>query len=156
MVRIAASGEWTFCVPASLPSVYDFFAEPAQLCALLDSVDSYAVLEAGRVRWILKEKVEKGIHFKGDYTVVYEGNGIDHVHWHGIEGNMGGEGDVWLSATPDGGTKIRYRETVAPDLPITALMARLMQPIVARELRTELETFLERVKVLFGVSHDKS
>lgn len=153
MVRIAATGEWTFCVQTSLQHVYKFFAEPAQLCELLDGVDSHAVLGEGRVRWVCKEKIEKGLRFKGDYTVLYQGNGVDHVHWHGLDGNMGNEGDVWLATTPDGGTEIRYREMVAPDLPITAIMARLMQPIVARELRAELGTFLARVKARFGVHH---
>jgi hypothetical protein len=63
---------------------------------------------------------------------------------------MGNEGDVWLTLTAEGGTEIRYREVVEPDLPITPIMARLMKPIVARELRAELRNFLDRVRIRFG------
>jgi hypothetical protein len=66
---------------------------------------------------------------------------------------MGNEGDVWLTTMADGGTEIRYREMVAPDLPITSIMARLIQPIVARQLRAELETFLDRVRAHFKAQY---
>ena len=155
MVRIAATGDWTFCVQTPIQRVYNFFAKPDHLRELLDGVDTHVLLGEGHVRWVLKEKVERGIRFKGDYTVIYQGNGVDHVHWQCLEGNMGNEGDVWLTTTADGGTEIHYREIVAPDLPITSIMARLVQPIVARELRAELGTFLDRVKAHFEVDHVK-
>jgi uncharacterized membrane protein len=76
MPRIAATEECTFCVKAPIQQVYNFFAEPAQLGELLDSVQTCELLGEGRVRWVLKEKVDKGIRFKGDYTVIYKGNAI--------------------------------------------------------------------------------
>jgi uncharacterized membrane protein len=145
-------GEWTFRVPAAIEHVYEFFVEPAQLCELLDGVESIVPVGEGRVRWVLKEKVAKGIRFKGDYTVLYQGNNVDHVHWHSLEGNMGNEGDVWLTATAEGDTEIRYREMVESDLPITPILAKLIKPMVERELRAELEAFLTRVKASFEAS----
>jgi len=152
MARFAATGEWTFRVPAPIHQVYNFFAEPTEMRDLLDSVESLVLVGEGRFRWVLKEKVEKGIRFQGDYTVLYQGNSVDHVHWQSIEGNMGNEGDVWLLTTEDGNTEIRYREMVEPDLSITPIMAKLLKPMVERELRTELEAFLTRVKARFGAS----
>lgn len=152
MVRIASTGEWTVRVQAPIQHVYEFFSEPTQVRELLDGVDALVVLGDGRVRWVLKEKTEKGIRFQGDYTVMYQGNSVDHVHWHGVAGNMGNEGDVWLTTTADGATEIRYREMVEPDLPVSSIMARLMRPLVERELRAELGTFLTRVKARFGVN----
>jgi len=150
MARITATEERVFHVKATMQQMYDFFATPSQLCELIEGVDILESLGAGRVRWVLKEKVDKGIRFKADYTVVYEGNGRDYVWWRFVEGNMGNEGDVWLTTTADGGTEVRYREMVAPDLPLTPLLARLIKPIVARELRGELGHFLERVQDRFG------
>jgi len=152
MARIAATGEWTFRVQAPIQHVYNFFAEPTLVRELLEGVDSLVSLGDGCVRWVLKEKIEKGIRFQGDYTVMYRGNSVDHVHWHGLAGNMGNEGDVWLTTTADGDTEIRYREMVEPDLPVTSILARLIQPIVERELHAELGAFLTRVKARFGVN----
>ena len=55
------------------------------------------------------------------------------------------DGDVWIKPLPDGGTEVHYRESVEPDLPITPLLARLIKPLVARELRGEIHGFLERL-----------
>ena len=59
---------------------------------------------------------------------------------------MGNDGDVWIKPLPDGRSEIHYRESVEPDLPITPLMARLIKPLVARELRREIVHFLDRVR----------
>jgi hypothetical protein len=58
---------------------------------------------------------------------------------------MRNDGDVWLEPIDGGGTEIRYRESVEPELPITPLLARLITPMVARELRGEIHAFLGRL-----------
>jgi uncharacterized membrane protein len=150
MPPISATEECTFCVKAPIQQVYSFFAEPEQLCELFAGVEAHTLLGEGRVRWVLEEMADKGLRFKADYTVMYDGNGVDHIHWQALEGNMGNVGDVWLNTTVDGGTEIHYCETVAPDLQITPIMARLIKPLVARELRANLRNFLDRVKSRFG------
>src|SRR4051812_30359618 len=55
-------------------------------------------------------------------------------------------GDVWIAPLPGGGSEIRYCESVEPDLPITPLMARVVTPLVARELRGEIRGFLDGVR----------
>jgi uncharacterized membrane protein len=150
MARITATEERVFHVKATMEQMYDFFVTPDRLCELLDSVDIHESLGEGRVRWVLKEKIDKGIRFKADYTVVYDGNGQDHIWWRFVGGNMGNTGDAWLTTTISGDTEVRYRETVEPDLPITPLLARLIKSIVERELREELGSFLDRVRDRFG------
>ena len=78
--------------------------------------------------------------------MAYDGDGAEHVSWRSVEGNMRNDGDVWIKSLPGGGSEIRYRESVEPELPITPLMARLIKPLVARELRREIIQFLERVR----------
>ena len=87
-----------------------------------------------------------GIRFRGDYIVAYDGDGAEQVSWHSVEGNMRNDGDVWIKSLPGGRSEVRYRESVEPELPITPLMARLIKPLVARELRREVIQFLERVR----------
>ena len=152
MVRIAATEERVLNVPASPETVYAFFSRPEALSEAMGSVERCERLEGNRVRWLLEEKVDKGIRFRADYIVTFEGDGTEHVCWRSVEGNMRNDGDVWIKPLPGGGTEIHYRESVEPDLPITPLMARLITPLVARELRGEINAFLERVRAQFAKS----
>jgi uncharacterized membrane protein len=150
MVRIAATEERTLTVPANPATVYDVFSRPEMLGQVMASVESCQPLPGNTVRWVLKEKADKGIRFKADYTVAYEGDGSGHLRWRSVEGNMRNDGDVWLRPIEGGGTEIRYRESVEPELPITPLLARLITPMVARELRGEINEFLDRVREYFS------
>ena len=145
MAKIAATEEQVFRVPASPEQVYAFFTAPDKLRDATPGVERCEPLADGRVRWVLEEKVDKGIRFQADYVVAYDGNGTDHVRCRFVEGNMVNDWDAWIKATP-GGTEVRYRETVAPELPITPVLALLIKPLVARELRSGVSRFLDRVR----------
>lgn len=150
MTFIAATEDQVLTVTAAPDTVYAFFAQPQNLCEALGSVESCEIRPDGRVHWVLTEKVDQGIRFQGDYVVTWTGDGAGHVGWRFVEGNMRNEGDVWLRPLPEGGTEIRYREVVEPDLPVTPLMARLIRPLVVRELRREIGRFLDHVRVQFS------
>jgi uncharacterized membrane protein len=152
MVRIAATEERVLAVEASPEQVYAFFSNPETLSGAMDAVECCQRLPENQVRWVLAEKVDKGIRFRGDYTVSFEGDGREHIRWRSLEGNMHNDGDVWIRPRAGGGTEIHYREHVAPDLPITPLLARLIAPLVARELRSEINAFLARVQDRFARS----
>src|SRR3954454_5936517 len=129
MVRIAATEERVLTVQASPEAVYAFFSRPEALSAVMASVERCERLPGNHVRWVLQEKVDKGIRFRADYIVAFEGDGSERVSWRSVEGNMRNDGDVWIKASPGGGTQIRYRESVEPELPITPLLARLIKPL---------------------------
>jgi uncharacterized membrane protein len=153
MAKIPATEERTFNVRAPLPDVYRFFSDPGLLREETGDVARFERLpgdQANRAHWVLVEKVEKGIRYTADYTVEYQGNGADRVTWRTVEGNLDTEGEVLLRPLADGLTEIRFREVLAPDLPITNLMAKLFKPIVAREVRKDIGRFLERVERRFG------
>jgi uncharacterized membrane protein len=146
MFKISATEEQVLTVTANPEAVYAFFSEPERLSQAMASVERCETLPDRKVRWVLEEKVDKGIRFRADYVVAFEGDGTGHIRWRSVAGNMRNDGDVWITPLPDGGSEIRYCESVEPDLPITPLMARLVRPLVARELRGEIHGFLERVR----------
>jgi uncharacterized membrane protein len=152
VVRIAATEERVLTVQASPATVYAFFSSPQELSRSMASVERCEQLPGNTVRWVLEEKVDKGIRFQADYVVAYEGDGAEHVLWRSVEGNMRNDGDVWIKPLAGGGTEIRYRESVEPELPITPLLATLIKPLVARELRGEINAFLERVHARFSAA----
>jgi uncharacterized membrane protein len=142
---ISATEEIVLAVKASPAEVYAFFSQPELLSQAMDAVERCEPLADNKVRWVLQEKVDKGIRFQADYVVCFDGDGREHIGWQFVEGNMRNDGDVWMTPLPNGGTEIRYRECVEPDLPITPLTAKLIKPLVARELRGEIQRFLDRV-----------
>jgi uncharacterized membrane protein len=145
MARIAAVEEKVFQVGASAETVYAFFSQVERLRQVMDGVERCEVLGDGRVHWVLEEKTGQGIRFQPDYVVAYEGNDTDHVQCRSLAGNMKNDWDVWIKPTP-GGSQVSYRETVEADLPITALLALLIKPLVVKELRNDVNRFLDRVR----------
>jgi carbon monoxide dehydrogenase subunit G len=145
VAKITATEEQVFNVGASPERVYAFFTDLNRMREITPGVECCERLPDGRVRWVLEEKVDKGIRFQADYVVAYDGNGTDHVRCRFVEGNMVNDWDAWIKPTA-GGTEVCYRETVAPELPITPVLALLIKPLVARELRSGVSRFLDRVR----------
>ncbi len=154
MVKIFATEERTMRVHAPLATVHAFFSDPAMIRELSADVESFERIDEHRARWVLTEKVEKGVRFHADYTVEYRAEAQERVVWTSTEGNMDVEGEVTLRSIEPQCTEILYRETVGPDLPITKLTALLFKPIVARELRLDIRHFLDRVLERFGAAPD--
>lgn len=150
MTKIAATEERTLTVRAPLQEVYQFFSDPGLLKEVTADVERFERLGDNKARWTLTEKVEKGVRYLADYTVQYSPDGGNRVTWQTIEGNLETTGEVVLRSIDGSTTEIRYRETVAPDLPISSLTAKLFKPIVAREVRKDIGKFLDRVELRFN------
>ena len=151
MAKIAVTEQRVFRVQTCPDNAYDFFSRPGRFCEAMEGVEQCEMLSEGKVRWVFEEKREQGICFRADYVVAFEGDGRRHVRWRFIEGNVENEGDVEIVPLPDGTSEIHYRETVAPDLPITPLTARLIKPLVMRELRNDLGRFVQRAQECLSV-----
>jgi uncharacterized membrane protein len=146
MAKIAVTEERLLHVEAEPAEAYAFFSQPEKLRAAMVGLERCEIDPSGRVRWVLEEKSGQGVRFQANFVVDYAGDGAEHVSWRFVEGNMENEGDVFIAPSPSGGSEIRYRERVAPDLPITPLLAKLVTPLVAKELKGDLTRFLERVQ----------
>ncbi len=145
MAYIDAAEEQTFVVTANMEDVYRTFADPEVIQRHIHDLESWSLDAQGNAHWIIKEKSEKGVRFKGDYTVRYQGNGTDHVTWNTVTGNIKTKGEARLTRL-DVGVRVDYREEMAPDLPIPRLLATVFKPIVAREVRKGILDYLDSIK----------
>ena len=141
MAWIEGTEEQTFVVEAPFEEVVDFFGDPAIFKTCLDQVETAEEVEPMVWHWVLEEKSEKGITYQADYTVRYERQD-DSVEWETIEGNMRSEGVTECTDLGNGRTEVHYRETIATDLPIPKLMAKVFSPIVSREIRSGVGGYL--------------
>ena len=150
MAKIATTEERVLCVTTSPQKAYAFFSQAEQLRQAIEGVERCELLADGRILWVLAEKRDQGIRFQPNYVMELEGDGVRYVSWRTVEGNLRDDGETWIDPLDEGGCRIRYRQTVEPDLPITPLMARLIKPLIARELRNDVSRFLERAQRLLS------
>lgn len=150
MAWIEGTHEETFTVDAPYADVVDYFCDPAKFKAAFSQMESGEEVSDGVWHWVLEEKNEGGIKFKPDYTVTYERDG-DALQWSTQEGcNMTSTGRTELTDLGGGQTEVAYRETIATDLPIPRLAAKLFRPIVSREIARGVGDFLERSRAILA------
>lgn len=142
MAWIEGTHEETRVIRAPLDRVRNWFGNPSVFREAMAQVQTAEEIESGLYRWILTEKNEKGIRFRPDYTVRYTLTG-DEVTWQPVDGNMKSSGRCTMRAVADDRTEIAYRESIAVDLPIPRLMAKVFSPIVAREIRGGVVEYLD-------------
>lgn len=146
MAWIEGSATKTVVMNAPLDEVAEVFVSPAHLKESMENLERFEVVDEHTYRWLLKPMGAKGITFQGDYTVRYERQG-DVVRWESLEGGtMRTRGSARLRELGAGRTEVSYEETLASDLPIPKLGAKLFRPIVAGEIVRGVESFLNEVK----------
>ncbi|MFU8803750.1 MAG: hypothetical protein ACNA8W_08085, partial [Bradymonadaceae bacterium] len=112
----------------------------------MDQLEIAEEIEPNTWKWTLRKKSEKGITFQGIYAVRYEREG-DEVIWKTVEKtNMRSDGAVSFKKLDDKATEVTYEETIATDLPVPRLAAKVFGPIVSREIRKGVGSYLEGVK----------
>lgn len=150
MAWIEGIEEQRFVVRAGLDETVDYFASLKRFSHAFSQLESQEELGDSTWRWTLVEKSEKGIIFQRCYDVRYARIG-DSVRWHTVRGNMCSTGTVMCLDVSEG-THVHYTETLACDLPIPRLAAKIFRPIVAREIRSGVGDFLERSRQILTPS----
>lgn len=150
MAWIEGTEDRKFEVDAPLDEVVDFFGDPAKFKECLTEVESAEEVDEKVWRWVLEEKSEKGITYQADYVVEYRQTSDTRVEWDTREGNMRSEGFMEAKDSGGGRTEVHYKETIATDLPIPRLMAKVFSPIVSREIRKGVGDYLDCAQKRLG------
>ena len=145
MAWIEGTHEETFVVDAPYDEVVDFFCDPARFKEAFGQMEVTEEVEEDVWKWVLVEKNEKGIKFQGRYVVEYQRDD-NVVEWTTREGNMRSEGRTEVTDLGGDQAEVHYVETIATDLPIPKLAAKIFRPIVAREIRGGVGEFLENCR----------
>ena len=146
MAWVEGTEKQSLVINAPVAKVVDFFADPKQLRICLTQLESAEEIEPNVWKWTLREKNEKGIKFQGIYTVRYTRKSDSTVVWETVDAQtMRAEGTVVCRALGNK-TEIEYQETIATDLPIPRLAAKVFRPLVAHEIRKDVGSYLELAK----------
>lgn len=148
MPRFEGSVERVLTIRAPIQKVVETMANPERFSRFIDDLERLETVEEGTTfRWILKEISEKGINFKGDYTVRYERDGERQVTWSTVPGgNMTSEGHARFSSPDAGLTRVEYREHIVTDMDVNRLLAKVIKPIVDRQIARGVGGYLDRVQ----------
>lgn len=153
MSWVEGTEKQSLVIDAPMAAVVSFFADPAQLRVCLTQVELAEEIEPNVWKWTLREKNEKGLKFQGIYTVRYTRQSDSKVVWETVDAQtMRAEGSVVCRALGNK-TEIDYEETIATDLPIPKLAAKVFRPIVAREIRKDVGSYLELAKKHLESTH---
>lgn len=156
MAWIEASHQKSIEVDAPKDEVAEFFASPDKIRHCMVELERAEKIDEQTWRWIREEIGARNITFQGDYTVRYERDG-DIVRWENVgEGNMRTRGTVTVRELGPGRTEFTYDETIASDLPIPGLAAKVFRPIVAREVRKGIDEFLAQVEAYLNAGRHRS
>lgn len=146
MAWIEASHQRRLEVNVPKEEVAQFLADPSRLIHCMVDLERGEEVDEQTWRWIREEIGARNITFQGDYTVRYEREG-DTVRWESIgEGNMRTKGVAHVRELGPERSEVDYEETIASDLPIPKLAAKVFRPIVAREVKKGIDSFLEQVE----------
>ena len=147
MAWIEGTEERSFIVNSPLADVVSIFSDTGQFKEAMDALESAEELEPAIWKWTLVKKAEKGIKFQGIYTCEYSHEDAK-CEWVTVgESNTRSSG-VILFDDLGAKTKVHYKETLSFDLPIPRLAAKVFRPIVAREIRQGVGSFLDKGKEL--------
>lgn len=142
MPKFEGTESRVFTVKASLEDTKAFMTDPSAFKALFQDMERSEQISDDTWRWVLQEKNEKGVKFKGDYTVKYTVDG-DTMTWKTIsDGNMSSNGRATFKAAGDG-TRIDYTETIMCDMKVNRLLAKVIKPIVDREIAKGVGGYLD-------------
>lgn len=155
MAWIEGSMSRTFTVRAPYDAVVEYFCNPEQFQRAFAQLERAEQIDETTWRWVLQEKNEKGIRFQADYQVRYAREEAG-CSWKEIAGNMRTTGKVTCRDLGSGRTEVAYSETLAPDLPIPGLAAKLFGSIVGREVSGGIADFLERSTRILETEHGAS
>lgn len=103
-----------------------------------------ATVDGDTIHYVLKMQDHGLVQFQGDYKVTYTPT-ADGLTWQPTgEGNTKQSGSVIFRAVGDG-TELEFSETLSINLPIPAVMAPMIKPMVGKMLAGELKGFLDRM-----------
>ncbi len=145
MPKFKGSSERSFTIRADIERVVQTMTDPQSFSGLVGDLETIERLGDDLWRWRLREISEKGVHFKADYTIQYARSG-ERFSWRTVgTGNMTSEGSATFTRQGSA-TRVDYTETIECDMDVNRLLAKVIKPIVDRQIARGVNGYLDRVK----------
>lgn len=96
------------------------------------------------IHFRMKEMAHGPVKFAGAYTLRFTTEGTT-VRWRTLDGNVDVHGEATFAATP-GGCRMACAESVATELDVNPILAKVLRPIVEAMMGRGSKNFVERME----------
>jgi carbon monoxide dehydrogenase subunit G len=143
----SASDTKVVTIRATPTKVAEALADPNRIKEFLSGdTEATEVVDPHTLHIVRKAVEEKGIRFRGDYTVRYDHHDST-VTWQTVgNSNMRARGKVQVTAIGADSSRLEYSESIECDMDANRIIAAVLRPIVEYKIKNGISDYLERVK----------
>ncbi len=147
MVWISVHTERATTVRAPSAQIFAFLKNIPLAGPLFPGVERIESKGPNEFRWCLQERRMLGRSFLGEYTNLYEDDGVGELRWRTVGGNMKNEGTWRIQATGvEGSMRVRLEFRTEVDAPVPSVLKRPAELFLERETGKGAETMLGRLE----------
>lgn len=143
MARLSGELVDTFTTTAPPQVARDHFVDLDAAIAATTQAKVADKLDDHTVKFTLHPQQHGAYTVEPVYTIRYTAVGDDTAVWETLEGNMGSDGRAVFKPAPGGGTRIEYRHTIGVDLPLPKLVVKMLQPVVAGMVTSNVRVYVK-------------
>lgn len=149
MAKFPTTVEKSITVKAPMERVYAYLWDAVASSNCIVGIDYCKQTRNDTYRFVLKPRSVGPVSLAVQYTVKYEGNGVDMITFKSLatEGdNTDVEGRVRLKAAGEDSTRIVLDQMTAPETPVPRLLQGMLRSFVESEAEGTIKQFLANVK----------
>ena len=152
MARYGGEHSETFTVNIPLEEAKAHFSNLDNIAKCYGDVKAAKKLaKPGTLKLTLNPKSEIGVAFNGEHTCRWEFADEQTLKWASTgSGNIISKGKATFTPSGKKKTKIFYTEQMALDMDVAFLLRALIGPIVSKQVRDGVKSYLERMRELLN------
>jgi carbon monoxide dehydrogenase subunit G len=147
MARYEGQYSETFTVDVPIDQAEAHFSNLETIAKNYGGVKAWKKVKNDTLKLTLEPRTEIGVTFNGEHSCRWTFV-ADHVlEWKSVgKGNMWSQGTATFKAAGKKKTQIEYTEHIECEMEVNFLLARLIGPIVARQIRDGVRDYLQRMR----------
>ncbi|MBX7258921.1 MAG: hypothetical protein K1Y02_21340 [Candidatus Hydrogenedentes bacterium] len=147
MARYSGEHTETFTVNAPIETAKAHFSNLETIATHYGDVKQWKKVRSDTLRLVLEPRTEIGVTFNGEHSCKWTFTSDNVLEWKSVgKGNMHSEGIATFTSVGKNKTRIEYTERMDCEMEVNFLVARLISPVVARQIRDGVKSYLERMR----------
>ncbi|MFA6242086.1 MAG: hypothetical protein WC655_14220 [Candidatus Hydrogenedentales bacterium] len=143
------SGEYTetFTLAVPIESAKAHFSDLETIATNYGDVKQWKKVRSDTLKLTLEPRTEIGVTFNGEHSCKWTFTSDDVLEWKSVgKGNMRSQGIATFTSLGKKKTRVEYTERMECDMDVNFLVARLIGPIVSRQIRDGVKSYLDRMR----------
>ncbi|MCO4761556.1 MAG: SRPBCC family protein [Myxococcales bacterium] len=146
MARLSGTYTETFVVHAPASVVLRHFSNLDAIVANYGPLESAEKVGDDVLKFVVKEKKERGVRFQGRYTCKYTVESETRMSWRTL-----GNDNMWSTGHADfvsknGGTEVTYTQTIESEVGVPRILAAFARGVASREIAAGIKAYLARMR----------